>query len=116
VSAKIPVIGPVVYYVRRGRYIKIGHAVDLRRRMRDLYRRADDVLAIEHGSRITELERHEQFADDRVHWRAENFRESPALLAHIARLRDETPVPYDTLRPRPRRAERLAAIPEGASA
>lgn len=59
---------------------------------------------------ITELERHEQFAADRVHWRAENFRESPALLAHIARLRAETPVPYDTLRPSRARAEGPAAL------
>lgn len=115
-SARIPTIGPVVYYVRRGQYIKIGHAVDLRRRMRDLYRSPDDVLAIEPGPRITETQRHEQFAADRVHWRAENFRASPALLAHIARLREQMPVPYDVLRPRPCRRGLALATPEGASA
>lgn len=112
-NPKIPIIGPVVYYVQRTHGIKIGHAVDLRRRMRDLRVRPDDVLAIEPGSRITELERHDQFAADRIDRQSETFRESPALLAHIDRLCAETPVPRDVLRPRPRRNH---PVPEGASA
>lgn len=102
-SAKIPVIGPVVYYIERASGIKIGHAVNLRRRMKDLYARPIHVLAIEPGPRALETERHAQFAADRIHWRAETFRESPELLAWIEHLRDQTPVPYDVLQPRKRR-------------
>lgn len=101
-NPRIPTIGPVVYYIRRPRGIKIGHTVDLRRRMRALGAR--EVLAIEPGSRITELERHAEFDADRVDLQSECFRPSSALMARIAQLCDQTPVPPGFLRPRPRRS------------
>ena len=106
-NPQIPRIGPVVYYIQRPQGIKIGHTVNLGRRMREL--RVREVLAIEPGSRSTELERHAEFATDRIDRQSETFRPSPQLMAHIARLRDEMiPVPYDVLQPRPRRARGLA--------
>lgn len=101
-NLRAPVIGPVVYYVRRRDHVKIGHTVDLRRRIREM-KAWGSVLAIEPGSRITELERHAEFAADRVDRQPEQFRASPRLMAHIAQLNEVMPVPHDALRPRPRR-------------
>lgn len=69
----------VVYYIRTCCRIKIGHTIDLTRRMAELS--PDEILATEPGDRELERARHQQFAAYRV--RGEWFRDSPALAAHI---------------------------------
>lgn len=74
-----------VYYVRRGDVIKIGHTVDLFRRMTTL--RPDEVLAVEPGTREDETERHRQFAHLKLRQgkgSSEYFRDAPELREHIA--------------------------------
>lgn len=77
---------PVVYYVRLGPHIKIGHTADLRRRLvafRNAVAEAT-VLATEPGAVTTEHRRHRQFAHLRV--RNELFEPGPDLLAWIEEL------------------------------
>lgn len=75
----------VVYYVRTGRYIKIGYTADLRQRLYSLRLDPTAVLATEPGGRQLEAQRHEQFAEDRI-GRREDFAPSLALLEHIREL------------------------------
>ena len=75
----------VVYYVAlRGDRIKIGTTTKLVRRLSEMRVRDEDVLAIEPGGRVLELERHHQFAHLRI-GRSEEFRRAPDLEDHIAR-------------------------------
>lgn len=77
---------PVVYYLGFGDRIKIGTSVNLARRLGELP--PGDLLAVEPGGADLEDERHEQFAADRILINREWFRDSPALLRHIAAVRD----------------------------
>ena len=74
----------VVYYVAlTGGRIKIGTTMNLAQRMKAFRVRDEDVLAIEQGGRLVELERHRQFAHLRI-GRTEEFRRAPDLEDHIA--------------------------------
>lgn len=68
-----------VYYIRRGDLIKIGHTVNLHKRMTDLM--PDAVLAVEPGPQQLESMRHVQFKASRH--RNEYFRPDDDLLRHI---------------------------------
>lgn len=73
----------VVYYVAlTGGRIKIGTTTQVSRRMRELRVRDEDVLAIEQGGRLVEIERHHQFAHLRI-GRSEEFHRAPDLEQHI---------------------------------
>lgn len=71
----------VVYYIRRGRYVKIGTTTNLRARLRDLM--PDEVLAVEPGSYLLESQLHAQFANIRYRPDREYFELTPELQAHI---------------------------------
>lgn len=75
----------VVYYVQVGQHIKVGYTSDLPSRMR-AYPPMRRLLATEPGGPVLEKQRHAQFANDLRHGN-EWFHPSPALLAHINRLR-----------------------------
>lgn len=74
----------VVYYVRIGKLIKIGHSSDLRTRIR-FYPPDCELMAMEHGGRELEMERLAQFRDH-LSMREEWFTPSDELLDHIERL------------------------------
>lgn len=78
----------VVYYVRIGDRVKIGHTINLKQRLSALRLDADAVLATEPGGRVREAERHRQFDAERVGKR-EDFNPSRRLLAHIDAIRVE---------------------------
>lgn len=71
--------GPVVYYVRKGRRIKIGFSANLPVRLAKL---GGELLACEPGGLALERRRQAQFADARI--AGEWFRPTPRLLAYIA--------------------------------
>jgi len=73
--------GGVVYYIRRGKYVKIGTTTNLRNRMRDLM--PDEVLAVEPGSYDLEATLHATFAKIRLSPSMEYFRLTDELQAHI---------------------------------
>lgn len=77
----------VVYYIRFGGRIKIGTSINLLERLRDLY--YDELLAIEPGSYDVEAKRHAYFRRTKVAGQNEWFHESPELILHINRLREE---------------------------
>lgn len=77
----------VVYYVRTGRYIKIGYTANLRDRLHTLRLHPTAVLATEPGGRRLEAQRHAQFAADRI-GRKEDFAPSLALMEHIRELQE----------------------------
>lgn len=83
--------GAVVYYCRIGDYIKIGYSTRLRNRFTTL--RADELLACEPGGPDLERQRHEEFTEERIHPRRENFRPSDRLNAHIELVRAEHGLP-----------------------
>jgi len=71
----------VVYYVKRGNYVKIGTTTKLRNRMRDLM--PDEVLAVEPGSYKLEGELHRRFAHIRLHASCEYFLLNAELQEHV---------------------------------
>lgn len=73
--------GGVVYYIRRGKYVKIGTTTNLRQRMRDLM--PDEVLAVEPGSYDLEGTLHAQFAKIRFSPAMEYFELTEELQKHI---------------------------------
>jgi hypothetical protein len=86
--------GGVVYYVRRGRFVKIGTTSKLRTRMRDLM--PDEVLAVEPGSYRLERMLHTRFADARISPDCEYFRLTDELAGHIAKVIEQHgPPPQD---------------------
>lgn len=87
----------LVYYIRFGERIKIGHTQNLAGRLANLP--YDEVLAIEPGPLALEKMRHRQFADERIirEW----FAPSDGLMSHIQMLVGH----YG--RPDPRTGERL---------
>lgn len=79
--------GGVVYYIRRGKYVKIGTTTNLKQRMRDLM--PDEVLAVEPGSYDLESTLHAQFAQIRLSPSMEYFELTEKLQAHIAAVIEE---------------------------
>lgn len=80
---------PFVYYLMIGPdTVKIGTTVDLRGRLNGLRTDQQYVVAIEHGGRELERQRHLQFAATRI-GRRENFRLSDELRRHIESLQPE---------------------------
>jgi hypothetical protein len=77
--------GPVVYYLRVGGLIKIGHTKNLEQR-RLAYPIDHELLAVECGGFWLERQRHMQFGEDIDHGR-EWFLPSAALISHINTLR-----------------------------
>jgi len=74
-------LGEVVYYIRAGKYLKIGRTVDLRRRMYH-YQPGVELVAVEPGGRVLEAQRHRQFKRLRVGKR-EWFLLGPELVEHV---------------------------------
>ena len=74
----------VVYYVRRGEFIKIGTTMRLKNRMAALV--PDEVLAVEPGSFPLESQLHKRFAHLRAPFMREYFRIEPELIDHIAKV------------------------------
>jgi hypothetical protein len=75
--------GSIVYYIRRGRVIKIGTTVVPVMRFTNLM--PDEILAFEPGTVKVERMRHRQFQHLRC--RGEHFRPEPELLEHARQLR-----------------------------
>lgn len=57
---------PLVYFIRNGNRIKIGTSTELKRRIRTLALRADNVALLLDGDRRLERQLHKQFADLRI--------------------------------------------------
>lgn len=74
----------VVYYIKVGKYIKIGTSRDVDKRLNQ-YPPGAKLLAVEPGGYRREAERHKQFAKDLAE-RKEWFRPSPLLNTHIKNL------------------------------
>lgn len=107
----------VVYYIRRGDFIKIGWSGNLKARMRAL--RPDELLAVEPGCMHIETGRHHQFSAYRLpndgngdEW----FWPVPELLAHAELIARMYPPPsLADLLPPPRRraaARMVQVIPD----
>lgn len=83
-------VGPVVYYLWRPPYIKIGHTSRLRQRLNHLRCSPTDILALQPGSAAEEAAMHEQFNAARA-WGdglgREHFWPTEALLTHVNTLR-----------------------------
>lgn len=79
----------VVYYLRWADRIKIGTTHRPRQRLAAIMH--EELLAFEPGARDVEQRRHREFADLREG--GEWFTAAPPLLAHIATLGGEPPVP-----------------------
>lgn len=77
----------VVYYVRTGRYVKIGYTSDLKRRLHSLRLDPTAVMATEPGGRALEAQRHAEFAEERI-GRREDFAPSLRLQEHIRELQE----------------------------
>lgn len=78
----------VVYYVQTGRYIKIGFTSDLKRRLSELRLHPTAVIVTEPGGRALEAQRHEEFAEERIDPRREDFALSLRLQEHIRELQE----------------------------
>jgi hypothetical protein len=78
-----------VYYVRCGHLVKIGTTSDLANRFTAI--RPNEVLALEPGGLVLELERHREFAALRAS--GEYFHPGPALQREILSLRKEYGAP-----------------------
>lgn len=77
----------IVYYIRRGEFIKIGTTVNPVSRLGSLM--PDEILAYEPGDVQREQARHRQFRTSRVARKGEYFRRTEELAAHIAALREQ---------------------------
>ena len=78
---------PLVYYLRVGNHIKIGHSTNFTVRRRQ-YPPDAELLAVEFGDTALELQRHRQFRKDLAR-RREWFTPSPELMAHIKDLAEQ---------------------------
>jgi hypothetical protein len=85
----------IVYYIRRGEFVKIGTTTRYRNRMKALL--PDEVLAVEPGSYSIEDQRHRQFASCRLYPGSEYFRITDDLISHVVALRAEHGVPDNTM-------------------
>lgn len=83
--------GGVVYYARRGQYVKIGTTMKLRPRMRDIL--PDELMAVEPGSYTLERQLHQRFADLRVTPSLEYFHLRGEVAAHISDVRQRCGAP-----------------------
>lgn len=87
----------IVYYLRRGNFIKIGTTSKPRKRFAAIA--PDEVLAFEPGSYTVEHRRHAQFRESRLSLFGsgpqEWFHPEADLIAHIRRLREEHGEPED---------------------
>lgn len=72
----------VVYYMRIGNRVKIGYTTNLASRLSTI--NPEELLVVEPGNRLKEIERHRQFSHLRVH--GEWFRLEGSLAIHIAGL------------------------------
>lgn len=88
--------GGVVYYARRGNWVKIGTTTNLRARMQDVM--PDEVMAVEPGSYRLERELHYAFADIRLDSSCEYFRLTDKLRDHIATVLERCGPPPANLR------------------
>lgn len=76
----------IVYYIRRGEFIKIGTTVNPASRLKSLM--PDEILAFEPGDVGLERSRHRQFRSSRVARKGEYFHQTDELLAHVAVMRE----------------------------
>ncbi|WP_030188130.1 GIY-YIG nuclease family protein [Streptomyces violaceorubidus] len=74
---------PLVYFIRNGNRIKIGTTTDLKRRIRTLALRAENVALLLDGGKPLERKHHHQFADLRI-GNTEWFAYEGALVDFIA--------------------------------
>lgn len=74
---------PLVYFIRNGNRLKIGTSTDLKRRVRTLALRAENVVLLLDGGQSLERDLHKQFADLRV-GNTEWFAYDGALITYIA--------------------------------
>ena len=81
--------GPVVYFARIGRNIKIGTTTNLRARCRKFYIGLDDILAVVPGDRRVEAAYHHRFGRSRIRTgdRTELFSLDIWLRLYLARCR-----------------------------
>lgn len=77
--------GAVVYFIRMGDLVKIGHTTNIARRVQGLSLTMQQVVATETGGRHREAELHCQFAHLREF--GEWFRAEPTLIEYIAAIR-----------------------------
>jgi hypothetical protein len=78
-------LGPVVYAVRVGDLVKIGHTGNLAKRMNSL--KADDVLAFAPGTKTEEQAIHERLRDHRHHGREWYF-PTPGVMTVVNEMRE----------------------------
>lgn len=110
--------GSIVYYIRRGTFVKIGTTTQPQKRFAALL--PDEILAWEPGGRAEEARRHVQFRRLRANAVAEYFRREEELDVHIDSVRADHGAPdptwptLTTLTQRPGRAL-LPAIPIAAN-
>jgi hypothetical protein len=81
----------IVYYIRRGDFVKIGTTTKYRSRMQAL--RPDEVLAVEPGSYTLEHQRHKEFGSNRFAPGSEYFLIDDRLKEHVVALRGKHGVP-----------------------
>ncbi|MFG2970811.1 GIY-YIG nuclease family protein [Streptomyces sp. NPDC048288] len=74
---------PLVYFIRNGNRLKIGTTTDLKRRIRTLALRAENVVLLLDGGQSLERELHKQFTDLRIS-NTEWFAYDGALIDFIA--------------------------------
>lgn len=74
---------PIVYFIRNGNRLKIGTSTEVKRRIRTLALRAENVALLLDGGRLLERDLHKQFADLRI-GNTEWFAYDGALIDFIA--------------------------------
>ncbi|MCP2339180.1 GIY-YIG nuclease family protein [Actinomadura rupiterrae] len=92
ISEAFAALGPVVYFIRDGDLIKIGHSGNLKTRRRAFTSDLTAILAVTPGDRDLEQATHERFAAQRAK-RREWYHPAPELIAHINDLRAAMNVP-----------------------
>lgn len=73
---------PIVYFIRNGNRLKIGTSTEVKRRIRTLALRAENVVLLLDGGRLLERDLHQKFADLRV-GNTEWFAYEGALIDYI---------------------------------
>ncbi|QTU57362.1 GIY-YIG nuclease family protein [Streptomyces scabiei] len=74
---------PLVYFIRNGNRVKIGTSTDVKRRIRTLALRPENVALLLNGDKLLERDLHKQFADLRI-GNTEWFAHEGALIDYIA--------------------------------
>lgn len=88
---RVPGRRSIVYYIRRGDFIKIGTTQNPVSRLKTLM--PDEILAFEPGDVELERTRHKQFRASRVARKGEYFHHTEELAAHIAITRQQYGAP-----------------------